>query len=72
MVEWGDQREGIIMRIKSADDVKHLGANAKKQIEAVLKQQGGFNNQKRASSIHQFGTQRKQTQETVSPPPASF
>jgi hypothetical protein len=54
------------MRIKSADDVKHLGASAKKQIEAVLKQQGGFNNQKRASSINEFGSPRKHAQETVS------
>ncbi|APD92379.1 hypothetical protein BM525_21205 (plasmid) [Alteromonas mediterranea] len=40
------------MRIKSADDINQLGTHAKKQIEAVLKQQGGFNNQKRPGSIH--------------------
>ena len=39
------------MRIKSTDDLSRLGTNAKKQIEAALKQQGGFNNQKRPGSI---------------------
>jgi hypothetical protein len=42
------------MRFKSLEDIKHLGPNAKKQIEAVLQKQGGFNNQKRASSVGQF------------------
>lgn len=37
------------MRIKSADDINQLGTHAKKQIEAVLKEQGGFNNIKRPS-----------------------
>ncbi|MEG3765076.1 hypothetical protein [Alteromonas sp. 14N.309.X.WAT.G.H12] len=39
------------MRIKSKDDINKLGLSAKKQIEALLKQQGGFNNQTRPSRI---------------------
>lgn len=39
------------MRIKNLDELGKLGANAKRQIEAALKLQGGFNNQKRASNI---------------------
>lgn len=38
------------MRIKSAADISQLGPSAKKQIEAVLKEQGGFNNKRRASN----------------------
>tara|TARA_B100000700_G_scaffold331675_1_gene466910 strand:+ start:13874 stop:14611 length:738 start_codon:yes stop_codon:yes gene_type:complete len=38
------------MRIKSAVDISQLGPSAKKQIEDVLKEQGGFNNKRRASS----------------------
>ena len=37
------------MRIKSAADISQLGPSAKKQIEAALKEQGGFNNKRRAS-----------------------
>jgi hypothetical protein len=47
------------VRIKSIDDLSKLGSNAKKQIKAALKQQGGFNNQKRASDVDAFGAERK-------------
>lgn len=42
------------MRIKSVDDINQLGAHAKKQIEPVLKQQGGFNNAKRPARAEDF------------------
>lgn len=51
------------MRIKNTDDISKLGANAKKQIEAVLKQQGGFHNQKRPHNTSAFETQRKRAKQ---------
>lgn len=42
------------MRIKSVDDINQLGAHAKKQLEAVLKLQGGFNNAKRPARADDF------------------
>lgn len=52
---WGD------MRIKNKNDIGNFGPLAKKQIEAALKQQGGFNNQKRlnsASELNSSATER--------------
>lgn len=39
------------MRIKNNDDISRLGVGARKQIEAILNDQGGFNNQKRAGNV---------------------
>jgi hypothetical protein len=54
------------MRFKSMDDISGLGVHAKKQIEAVLKEQGGFNNQRRASSVSELKSQKSASQENTS------
>ena len=48
------------MRIKNLEDISKLGPSARKQIEATLKEQGGFNNQKRPSDTQGFRTKKKE------------
>lgn len=47
------------MRIKSTDDLSRLGTNAKKQIEAALKEMGGIKNQKLADSANEYACVQK-------------
>lgn len=48
------------MRIKAISDIAGLGDSAKRQIIAAMKERGGITQQKRASSINEYGNKCKQ------------